>query len=161
MPENKSVALDLSALGDTLEQQISAVQGEKPFLENLTKATLKEFALNRQLDIRENREKENNVVKKYYAITLRLKVEYEHEVDGEKQTYVSYDNYGGLRAYPKVDENNEPIMDANGNPVIERFWAGNPDGNFASYFSLLLKTALDYDSTFKTYQDFFKFLGEE
>ena len=62
MPENKSVAFDLSALGDTLEQQINAVSSEKPFLENLTKATLKEFALNRQLDIRENREKENNVV---------------------------------------------------------------------------------------------------
>ena len=111
MPENKSVAFDLSALGDTLEQQINAVSSEKPFLENLTKATLKEFALNRQLDIRENREKENNIVKKFYAITLRLKVEYEHEVDGETQTYVSYDNYGGLRAYPKVDEHNEPIMD--------------------------------------------------
>ena len=74
---------------------------------------------------------------------------------------ISYDNYGGLRAYPKVDENNEPVLDANGNPVIERFWAGNPDGNFASYFSLLLKTAQDYDSTIRTYQDFFKFLGEE
>ena len=161
MPENKSVAFDLSALGDTLEQQINAVSSEKPFLENLTKATLKEFALNRQLDIRENREKENNIVKKFYAITLRLKVEYEHEVDGETQTYVSYDNYGGLRAYPKVDEHNEPIMDENGNPVIERFWAGNPDSNCASYFSLLLQTAQDYDPTIKTYQDFFKFLGEE
>ena len=156
--ENKSVAFDLSALGDTLDQQISSGATEKPFLQNLTKATLKEFSLNRQTDVRQNRQEPE---KKFYAITLRIKTEYEYGEGDDKQLYTSYDNYSGLRAYAKLDENGEPILDDSGNPEIERFWAGNPEGNYVSYFSLLLKAAQDFDSNIKTYQDFFKFLSEE
>lgn len=163
--ENKSVAFDLSALGDVLDQQIGGGGNDKPFLQSLTKATLKEFSLNRQEDIRENRKKQDSSQppKKFYAITLRTKIEYMYDNgDGNgEQLYTSYDNYSGLRAYPKLDESGEPVLDANGNPVIERFWAGNAEGNYVSYFSLLLKAAQDFDDSIKTYQDFFKFLSQE
>lgn len=143
-----TVNLDLSELAQ-VDQSISAGEKvEKPVLLKPVAATV----IGADLKIRTGELKHNkdDVTKKYYEASFVVETKFTNPADGEE--FVSKDNYNGLRAYPKINENGEPIFDANGNPVLDRFWSGDKSA-FGSLLALVQKT----DDSVVTYGDFFNF----
>lgn len=152
--QNTAVDIDLSALGqDKLNQSISAEPQEKPILEVPTEATIVGIKLQRDGELKFN---QNDASKKFYKVRVYVRTEFKHPETGE--VIESSDAYGGLRFYPVADEMGNPILDANGQPQLDRFWSNSATSQYASYFSKLLARAQEFNPDIKSYQDFFTFL---
>lgn len=145
---NKNRSLDLSALGDAAKQSISA--GEKPILKTPVQGQIIGVDLQVQEVFRSNRDNPNQ---RFHPCLLKVKTKFTDPESNEEVT--STDNYSGLRYYPKMDDNGELLLDANGDEVLDRFWSG--DG---SDFGKLLNAAQKANEKIVTYSDFFNYLLE-
>ena len=150
--KNAAVDLDLSGMGDKINQDIqsSGDSEDKPIIETPLLAQVKEISLKRDTELKFN---QNDSSKKFYKI--RLIVTTEFEKDGEKIS--SKDAYGGLRFYPLLNDG-APVLDEHGQPILDRFWSNSATSDFASYFSKLLDAAQKYDDSITSYGSFFNFL---
>lgn len=143
---NKNRSLDLSALGDAAKQSINA--GEKPVLKEPVRGQIVGVDLQVQDAFRSNRD---NPEQRFHPCVLKVKTKF---VDPEtKEEFTSTDNYSGLRFYPKMGENGQPMLDANGQEILDRFWNGD-----SSDFGKLLNSAQKQNDKIVTYDDFFKYL---
>lgn len=151
---SSNVTLDLSALGDAANQSISGEKTEKPTLETpivatTTGCTLKVITN----DMKSNRDDPS---KKYYNTSFTVTTKFTH--NGEEIT--SSDRYGGLRFYPVMNPDGTPALAANGQPVLERFWAADGSKDTASAFAKLLYKVQQHDANVKTFADFFQFMEQ-
>lgn len=152
--QNTAVDIDLSALGkDKLNQSINAEPQEKPILEVPTEATIVGIKLQRDGELKFN---QNDASKKFYKVRVYVRTEFKHPETGD--LVESSDAYGGLRFYPVLDEIGNPVLGADGQPQLDRFWSNSASSQFASYFSKLLARAQEFNPAIKSYQDFFAFL---
>ena len=150
----KSMSLNLDALGDAANQTVNMGSGEKPILKEEVEAEIigTDFRLMNQLQ-----SNQSDPSKKYFntIFAIETKFSYKNE-DGDVVEATSRDNYGGLRYFPKLDDNGQPIRDASGQPQLDRLWSG--DG---SAFGRLFLVAQEKDKTVRSYSDFFKFFAKE
>lgn len=151
--QNAAVDIDLSAVQDKLTQRISAEPDEKPVLDTPVEAIVTGVKLQRDVELKFN---QNDASKKFYKVRVYVQTEFKHPETGE--TVTSSDAYGGLRFYPVSDEVGNPILGANGEPQLDRFWSNSANSQYASYFSKLLARAQEFNPDIKSYQDFFNFL---
>lgn len=151
--QNAAVDIDLSAVQDKLTQRISAEPDEKPVLDTPVEAIVTGVKLQRDVELKFN---QNDASKKFYKVRVYVQTEFKHPETGE--TVTSSDAYGGLRFYPVSDETGNPILGANGEPQLDRFWSNSANSQYASYFSKLLARAQEFNPDIKSYQDFFNFL---
>lgn len=151
--QNAAVDIDLSAVQDKLTQRISAEPDEKPVLDTPVEAIVTGVKLQRDVELKFN---QNDASKKFYKVRVYVQTEFKHPETGEIVT--SSDAYGGLRFYPVSDEAGNPILGANGEPQLDRFWSNSANSQYASYFSKLLARAQEFNPDIKSYQDFFNFL---
>lgn len=151
--QNAAVDIDLSAVQDKLTQRIRAEPDEKPVLDTPVEATVTGVKLQRDVELKFN---QNDASKKFYKVRVYVQTEFKHPETGE--TVTSSDAYGGLRFYPVSDEAGNPILGANGEPQLDRFWSNSANSQYASYFSKLLARAQEFNPDIKSYQDFFNFL---
>ena len=151
--QNAAVDIDLSAVQDKLTQRISAEPDEKPVLDTPVEAIVTGVKLQRDVELKFN---QNDASKKFYKVRVYVQTEFKHPETGEPVT--SSDAYGGLRFYPVSDEAGNPILGANGEPQLDRFWSNSANSQYASYFSKLLARAQEFNPDIKSYQDFFNFL---
>lgn len=150
----KSMSLNLDALGDAANQTVNMGSGEKPILKEEVEAVIigTDFRLMNQLQ-----SNQSDPSKKYFntIFAIETKFSYKNE-DGDMVEATSRDNYGGLRYFPKLDDNGQPIRDASGQPQLDRLWSG--DG---SAFGRLFLVVQEKDKTVRSYSDFFKFFAKE
>lgn len=150
----KSMSLNLDALGDAANQTVNMGSGEKPILKEEVEAEIigTDFRLMNQLQ-----SNQSDPSKKYFntIFAIETKFSYKNE-DGDVVEATSRDNYGGLRYFPKLDDNGQPIRDASGQPQLDRLWSG--DG---SAFGRLFLVVQEKDKTVRSYSDFFKFFAKE
>ncbi|MBR6515605.1 MAG: hypothetical protein IKT40_01985 [Bacilli bacterium] len=150
----KSMSLNLDALGDAANQTVNMGSGEKPILKEEVEAEIigTDFRLMNQLQ-----SNQSDPSKKYFntIFAIETKFSYKNE-DGDMVEATSRDNYGGLRYFPKLDDNGQPIRDASGQPQLDRLWSG--DG---SAFGRLFLVVQEKDKTVRSYSDFFKFFAKE
>jgi len=160
----KSVKLNLDALGDAANDTVNFGTNEKPELKEPVQAKIVNIDFRRRNELLSN---QGDPAKKYYKCVLSVETEFEFYDEESKQTKTAHcrDNYSGLRYIPKlvVDENNEVVLnahgepeivlDATGEPVLERLWLG--DG---SDFGQLFLKAQEYDSSIRSYSDFLSFM---
>ena len=146
---NSAVDLDLSSLGESLNQSTEAQ--EKPILDSPVQAVVKEIELKRNSQLEANN---NDPTKKFYKIRLLVTTEF---TDPNGNLVSSKDAYGGLRFYPKME--NDVVAMNNGQPVLDRFWSGSTTGSYVSDFARILDRAKQFDGSITSYGDFFTFLG--
>ena len=152
--QNTAVDIDLSALGqDKLNQSISSEPQPKPVLDNPTEAVITGIKLQRDSELKFN---QNDASKVYYKVRVYVQTEFKHPETGE--VIESSDAYGGLRFYPVTNDVGTPVLDASGQPQLDRFWSNSATSDYASYFSKLLARAREFNPDIKSYQDFFTFL---
>lgn len=153
----KSISLNLDALGDAVNDQPSfASNDEKPFLKEEVEAEIigTDFRLMSQLS-----SNQSDPSKKYFNTVFAIETRFTCTIvneNGETETkeFVSRDNYSGLRYFPKFDENGNVMRMADGTPALDRFWNGD-----TSAFGRLLAIVQSYDSTVRSYADFFAFFN--
>lgn len=150
----KSMSLNLDALGDAANQTVNMGTGEKPILKEEVEAEIisTDFRLMNQLQ-----SNQNDPEKKYFntIFAIETKFTYQDE-DGNDIETTSRDNYGGLRYFPVLDANGIPVRDANGQPQLDRLWSG--DG---SAFGKLFLIVQEKDKTVRSYSDFFRFFQQQ
>lgn len=157
----KNIGLNLDALGDVIDQQVGFANSEpqeKPTLENPVEAEIlkTDFQLMTRQGLRTNA---NDPSKKYYNTVFAVTTHFKYNKIDENGKVVeletdSRDNYSGLRFFPKLNENGQPILLADGTPELERFWMGDKSA-FGRLFALVKKA----DPRVETYRDFFKFFA--
>lgn len=149
----KSVKLNLDALGDVANETVNFGTNEKPELKSEVEAEIVAIDFRRRNELLSY---QNNPAKKYYKCILSVETEFEYVDEEDNQTKVAHcrDNYSGLRYIPKMDDEGQVILDATGEPVLERLWLG--DG---SDFGRLFLLAQEYDSSIRSYSDFLSFMG--
>ena len=149
----KSMSLNLDALGDAANQTVNMGSGEKPILKEEVEAEIisTDFRLMNQLQ-----SNQNDPAKKYFntIFAIETKFSYKDESGNVIET-TSRDNYGGLRYFPVLDENGIPVRDANGQPQLDRLWSGE-----GSSFGQLFLTVQKKEKTVRSYSDFFKFFAQ-
>ena len=98
----KSMSLNLDALGDAANQTVNMGSGEKPILKEEVEAEIisTDFRLMNQLQ-----SNQNDPAKKYFntIFAIETKFSYKDESGNVIET-TSRDNYGGLRYFPVLDE---------------------------------------------------------
>lgn len=151
----KVMNLDLGSLGDAVNQSVySGEQEEKVILEKPVEAQVIAYEIKLDSQLKYNQQNPNV---KFYKANLYVTVEFDDPKTKEK--VVSRDLYGGLRFYPKLDENGMPLIGEDGQPVFQRFWSNNANAPMASYFSKLLQRAQTFNKSIINYGAFFNFLG--
>lgn len=150
----KSMSLNLDALGDAANQTVNMGSGEKPILKEEVEAEIigTDFRLMNQLQ-----SNQSDPSKKYFntIFAIETKFSYKNE-DGDVVETTSRDNYGGLRYFPVFDDNGNIVRDATGQPKLDRLWSG--DG---SAFGKLFNTVQSKDKSVRSYSDFFRFFTKE
>lgn len=150
----KSMSINLDALGDAAKQTVNMGSGEKPILNTEVQAevVLTDFRLMNELQ-----SNQNDPSKKYFNTVFTIETKFKYvNAAGEEVEASSRDNYGGLRYFPVIGENNEIIRDANGQPQLERLWSGDNSG-----FGKLFTLTQEKDSSVRSYSDFFNFWNKE
>ena len=150
----KSMSINLDALGDAAKQTVNMGSGEKPILNTEVEAevSLTDFRLMNELQ-----SNQNDPSKKYFNTVFTIETKFKYvNAAGEEVEASSRDNYGGLRYFPVIGENNEIIRDANGQPQLERLWSGDNSG-----FGKLFALTQEKDSSVRSYSDFFNFWNKE
>lgn len=150
---SKSMTLNLDALGDVANQAVNMGQKETPILEKEIEAEVIGADFRMMNNLQSN---QNNPENKYYTTIFSVETRFSYEKDGETIEATSRDNYGGLRAYPKMDDNGSPMLNAVGEPVLERLWSGD-----SSAFGKLFALVQQKDKTVRSYSDFFNFFKKE
>lgn len=151
---NKTMKINLDALGDIANQVVSRDEKETPILKEEVEATVvgTDFRMMNQLQANLN-----DPAKKFFNTIFAVETRFSYTNDvGEKVEVTSRDNYGGLRLYPKLDENDNPVRDATGQPVLDRMWSGD-NSAFGRLFALVQKK----DDTVRSYSDFFNFFKKD
>lgn len=150
----KSMSINLDALGDAAKQAVNMGSGEKPILNTEVEAevSVTDFRLMNELQ-----SNQNDPSKKYFNTVFTIETKFKYvNAAGEEVEASSRDNYGGLRYFPVIGENNEIIRDANGQPQLERLWSGDNSG-----FGKLFALTQEKDSSVRSYSDFFNFWNRE
>lgn len=155
MDNNKSVNLNLDALGEAATHSVGAEKTETPELLEPTLATVTGITLRVNPELHANRE---DATKQYQKVNLAMSMRFIHPETGDEVTDKC--NYGGIRAYPMMQDG-QIITDENGAPIIERFWIGSADSKQASFAAKLLGLAKEFNPEIATYGDFFNFLRSQ
>ena len=148
----KSMNINIDALGDVAKQTVQTGNGETPILTEEVEATIIATDFRMMNNLQSN---QNNPEKKYFNTIFAIETEFSYLNEGETIKTTSRDNYGGLRLYPKLDENGVPLRDAAGQPIIERMWSGE-----SSAFGRLFALVQEKDSSVRSYSDFFNFFKQ-
>lgn len=143
-----SISLDLSALGDAANQSIGAEAEDKPVIINPISATI--VSVDLRLNTNQIQTNKDDESKKFYRAIFTVETKFSHPETNEE--IISKDNYSGLRFYPQTNEDGSFVVDANGQPVLDRFWSGD-----TSAFGKLLALVQQVDENVLTYTDFFAF----
>lgn len=151
---NKSMSLNLDALGEAANQSVQGNSGETPVLNEEVEATVVNTDFRMMSDLHSN---QNNPELKYYNTIFAVETDFEYkDANGEMVEATSRDNYGGIRVYPKINEQGEVMNNASGQPVIQRMWVG--DNSAAGRLFALVQKA---DKSVRSYTDFFNFFNKE
>lgn len=151
---NKSMSINLDALGDVAKQTVQTGNGETPILKEEVEATVVNTDFRMMNTIQSN---QNDPSKKYYNTIFAVETQFQYTDEGGNVVEAtSRDNYGGLRLYPKLDDNGNPMRDATGQPILERMWSGD-----ASAFGRLFALVQEKDSSVRSYSDFFNFFKQD
>lgn len=148
----KNVQLNLDALGDAANDTVNFGGNDKPELTQPVEARIVSTDFYRRQELLNN---QNDPSKKYFKCILAVETEFKYEENGEIRTAHCRDNYSGLRYIPKLDDFGQVIVDAQGEPILERLWLGEGSG-----FGRLFQAAQEYNSTIRSYSDFLKFINE-
>lgn len=150
----KSMSLNLDALGEAAQETVSINGGDKPILNEDVEATVVLTDLKLMNEIQSN---QNNPEKKYLNTIFVIETEFTYKNDnGDMVEGKSRDNYGGLRYFVNIDESGNIIRDESGQPILERLWSGDGSG-FGKLFALTQK----YDPSVRSYSDFFNFWKQD
>lgn len=150
----RSMSLNLDALGDAAKQPVGINNGEKPTLNEEVEATVTLTDLKLMNELQNN---QNDPGKKYLNTIFVIETSFTYtNENGDKVEGTSRDNYGGLRYFVNLDDNGNIIRDATGQPILERLWSGDGSG-FGKLFALTQK----YDSSIRSYSDFFNFWSKD
>lgn len=137
---------DLSALGKVKNTGFGAKE-KVPLLEP-TLATIKSVEIKMEDDKYEhNRDAQDKVYHPGYVI---FEVEHEDPKTGEMVT--SRDFFRGLRFYLVLDSDLTPVLDSQGEEIIERLWIGDKSG-----LGKVRSVVTAYDSSINDYAQFFQF----
>lgn len=153
--QKRTSKLNLDALGDAVNDTVvvSADSKEKPILLEEVEATIISIDFFRQNQLSSY---QSDPSKKYFKCTLAVETEFDFEENGQAKHGVSRDNYSGLRFIPKFNEMGEVVLDATGEPVLDRLWLGD-----TSDFGALFVKAQEFDSSVRSYSDFLNFMGTQ
>lgn len=150
----KSMSLNLDALGEAAQETVSINGGDKPILNEEVEATVVLTDLKLMNEIQNN---QNDPQKKYLNTIFVIETKFDYKNDkGDMVEGKSRDNYGGLRYFVNIDEDGNIIRDESGQPILERLWSGDGSG-FGKLFALTQK----YDSSVRSYSDFFNFWKQD
>lgn len=150
----KSMSLNLDALGDAANQTVNMNSGEKPILDKEVEAEIigTDFRLMNTLQ-----SNQNDPSKKYFNTIFAIETRFKYINEaGEEVETTSRDNYGGLRYFPVIDDNGNVVRDATGQPQLSRLWSGD-----TSAFGRLFNIVQEKDNTVRSYSDFFNFFNKE
>lgn len=150
----KSISLNLDALGDIANQSVNSGNGETIILKDETEAVITGTDFRLMNTIQSN---QNDPAKKFYnsILAVETKFTYTNE-NGESHEAVDRSNYGGIRFYPQLNDQMQPMMDATGQPIIERMWLGESSA-CGKLFALVQKK----DKSVRSYTDFFNFFKQD
>lgn len=150
----KNVKLNLDALGDAANDTVNFGTNDKPILTAPVQAKIVNTDFYRRQELASN---QNDPSKKYFKCILAVETEFEYvDENGETLSAHCRDNYSGLRFIPKLDEMGQVVLDASGEPVLERLWLGDGSG-----FGKLFLMAQEFDSSVRSYSDFLKFMDTQ
>ena len=147
---NGKKSIDLSALGEAATASIVSEKKEKPKLLEPVEATIKDVEIVRTDDLSHNRDDETKVFFRGYVTYTTEFID-----PTTKELFTSRDSLGGLRFYVRMDDTLSPMVDATGEPVIERLWIGS-----SSILGKLLELVQKHDSNVVTYADFLGYFKE-
>lgn len=141
---NGKKSIDLSALGQAATASIVSETKEKPKLLTPVEATIKDVDIVMTDDLSHNRDDETKI---FYRGYVSITTEFVDPTTNE--LFTSKDSFGTLRFYVKMDETRSPMVDATGEPIIDRLWVGE-----TSALGRLLKLVQEHDESVVTYADF-------